>query len=149
MLTEVVTYDDLYLPESIRPNFLASPVGIADAYDWEALRGGVLEPFRQGEPCEYPVLDWETQDRKVMVVSPHSRILIVEGVSCTRPELRNLYDFRVWVTAPYEVRIARGVARDGEGMRSYWTDVWMPAEEIYLRSCHPDQSVDLIMDGTV
>lgn len=148
LLAEVATYDDLYLPESIRPNFLASSVGIADAYDWEALRDGVLEPFRKGDPCRYPVLDWETQEREMMGVSPHTRILIVEGVSCTRPELRDFYDFRVWVTAPNEVRLARGIARDGEDMRGYWRDVWMPAEQIYFRSCHPDQKVDLIVDGT-
>lgn len=31
--TEVVTYDDLYLPEKLRPEFLISRLGVADAYD--------------------------------------------------------------------------------------------------------------------
>lgn len=148
LLTEVVTYDDLYLPEEIRPEFLASPCGIADAYDWKALLTGVLEPFRRGGPCEYPVLDWETQERSSITVSPHTRILIVEGVSCLRPELRDHYDYRVWVHAPYEVRLARGIKRDGEEMRSDWVDSWMPAEEIYRNACRPDIGVDLTVDGT-
>lgn len=146
--SEVVAYDDLYLPNAIQPDFASSTVGIADAYDWEALRDGLLRPFRQGLPGSYPVLDWISQERSVRILSPATRVLLVEGVSCTRPELRNLYDFRIWVTAPYETRLARGVERDGEAMRSHWADVWMPAEQAYQRACQPDHSSDLNVDGT-
>ena len=147
-LTEVVSYDDLYLPENLRPDFLASPLGIADAYDWQALQNGVLGPFRHGVTCEYPVLDWDTQERSTATVSANTRILIVEGVSCMRPELRELYDFRVWVHAPYEVRLARGITRDGEEMRGEWVERWMPAEEIYLNACNPESQVHLSVEGT-
>lgn len=147
LLTEIVSYDDLYLPEPMRPDFLASRLGIADAYDWLALLNGVLIPFRQRMPCEYPTLDWETQEREPTQISPHTRVLIVEGVSCLRPELRESYDYKIWVEAPRDVRLDRGIARDGEQMRSEWVDRWMPAEQIYFESSRPDLAVDLVACG--
>lgn len=148
LLTEVVNYDDLFLPEPMRPDFLASRLGIADAYDWSALLNCVLVPFQQRTPCEYPTLDWETQERESTRISPHTRILIVEGVSCLRPELRGFFDYKVWVEAPHNIRLDRGIARDGEQMRSEWVDHWMPAELVYYEACRPDLVVDLVANGT-
>ncbi len=146
--SEVIAYDDLYLPADRIPDVMNSPVGIADAYDWQALENGVLKPFRHSKPCEYPVLDWITQGRSTRFVSSKTRVLIVEGVSCTRPELRDSYDIRIWVTAPYEVRLQRGIERDGEAMRSQWVDFWMPAEEIYFAACQADIFTEFHVDGT-
>ena len=44
-------------------------------------------------------------------------IVVVEGVCALHRMLRDAYAVRVWVEAPYELRLARGVARDGEEAR--------------------------------
>ena len=64
------------------------------------------------------------------------------------PELRNFYDFKVWVETPYDIRLKRGVERDGEGMRSRWTDDWMPSEQRYIDTLKPQAAADLVLDGS-
>ena len=44
------------------------------------------------------------------------------------------YDVRVWVEAPYDVRLARGVERDGEDARGTWVERWMPMEDATSRA---------------
>lgn len=62
--------------------------------------------------------------------------------------LRDAYAVRVWVEAPYEVRLERGIARDGEAARATWVDVWMPAEDRYVATDDPVPSAHIIVDGT-
>ena len=56
-------------------------------------------------------------------------------------------DLRIWVDAPYETRLARGVARDGEESRRTWEEVWIPREERYVERDDPISAAHLIVDG--
>jgi cytidylate kinase len=60
---------------------------------------------------------------------------------------RDAYDLRVWIEAPYEIRLARGVARDGKEARRTWTDVWMPSEDAYVERDDPVSAADVVLDG--
>jgi hypothetical protein len=51
------------------------------------------------------------------------------------------------VEAPYEVRLARGVARDGEAARVTWVDIWMPSEDRYVERDDPVACAHLVLDG--
>ena len=63
--------------------------------------------------------------------------MVVEGVCALHRTLRDAYAVRVWVEAPYDVRLERGVARDGEAARTTWVDVWMPSEDRYVERDDP------------
>jgi uridine kinase len=43
--------------------------------------------------------------------------VVLEGVSVTRAAAAGRYAYRVWVDAPRDLRLERGVARDGEDQR--------------------------------
>ena len=73
--------------------------------------------------------------------------MIVEGVCALHRMFRDAYDVRVWVDAPYETRLARGVARDGEAARSTWVERWMPMEDRYVERDDPVACADLVVDG--
>ena len=53
----------------------------------------------------------------------------------------------MWVECPYELRLARGVARDGEAMRVMWGETWMLAEERFVRAELPHERVDFVVAG--
>ncbi len=55
---------------------------------------------------------------------------------------------RVWVDAPRQVRLERGVARDGEQSRSTWETVWMPNELAYVERDDPLACAHMVVDGT-
>jgi uridine kinase len=72
---------------------------------------------------------------------------IVEGIFILRPELVSYYALRFWVECPKEIRLHRGIERDGEQARSQWEDDWMKEEEKYIDACHPQLLADKIMYG--
>ena len=80
------------------------------------------------------------------VVEPEG-IVVVEGVCALHRTLRDAYAVRMWVEAPYDVRLARGVARDGEAARATWVDVWMPSEDRYVERDDPVCCAHLVVDG--
>ncbi|WP_238154532.1 uridine kinase [Ornithinimicrobium sufpigmenti] len=89
----------------------------ADSYDYEALRSKVLRPFRAGREIVPAVHDVDTDQRLQPdpVELPEDALLLVEGIFLRRPELRGEWDATCLVTAPLEVTVARGNARQGQG----------------------------------
>jgi len=117
-------------------------------WEWERLRVQVLEPLENDLPGRYQRYDWDTNKLAEWHDIPVGGTLIVEGVSSLRDELGKYWDFAIWLDCSHEIRLARGVARDGESMRCQWTDIWMPEEDEYFRAQRPDRRADLIIDGT-
>jgi uridine kinase len=122
--------------------------GIAyDDWDWDRLREQVLEPMQAGRRTRYQVFDWNRDVLGDWQELQPVGIVIVEGVSILRHELGDPWDVRVWVEAPFELRLERGVARDGEPMRSTWLDEWMPQEDEYVARQNPLERADFLVRG--
>ena len=117
-------------------------------WEWSRMQQQVLEPLLRDAPARYQRYDWDGDRLAEWHEVPVGGTLIVEGVSSLREELGRYWDFAIWVDAPYETRLQRGVARDGEAMRSQWTDVWMPEEQEYFEDQRPDLKANLVVDGT-
>jgi uridine kinase len=108
----------------------------------------VVTPLRRGENARFASYDWAAgANRGERTVEPVG-IVVVEGVCALHRSLRDAYAVRVWVEAPYDIRLARGVARDGEAARSTWVDVWMPSEDRYVERDDPISSAHLVLDGS-
>ena len=118
-----------------------------EAFDLSRLRAEVFEPLLAGRDARYAAWDWAARrPGGTRVVGPHG-LVVVEGVCALHRMFRDDYDVRVWVEAPYETRLARGVARDGEAARATWVETWMPSEDRYVESDDPIACADLVVDG--
>lgn len=108
----------------------------------------VLDGLLAGRSATYEEWDW-TGGRLAghRTVEP-TGLVIIEGVCALHQMFRDDMSVRIWVEAPYDVRLARGIARDGEHMRSTWTDVWMPSEDAYVARDNPHACAQLTVDGT-
>jgi len=123
----VIKFDDFYLPESnasiIRSNF-----------DWHRLLEQVLTPLKNNLPCNYQIFNWEKYDlgewRKVKA----TKFVIIEGVTSARLELRPFLDFIIFIETSSEVRLRRGIERDGIEAIELWINDWIPREIGYLES---------------
>lgn len=73
----------------------------------------VLEPLARGEVGGFRMWDWVADRRSHLIPVPPRAYLIIEGVGVALPRARVLATLTVWVEAPWEVRLARGQARDG------------------------------------
>ena len=117
-------------------------------FDLPRLRTQVLDCLLRGETAVYDEWDWHAKrliERRS--VAP-AGIIVIEGVCALHQMFRDDLDVRIWVDATRDLRLARGVARDGEAMRSTWTDVWMPSEEAYVARDNPVAAAQFIFDGT-
>ncbi len=119
-----------------------------EGFDLPRLRAEVVEPLRAGAPAEFSSYDWVAREaRGLRLVQPEG-VIVIEGVCALHSTLRDAYAVRIWVEAPPELRLARGVARDGEESRQTWVDVWMPSEERYVESDDPVACAQLVVDGS-
>jgi uridine kinase len=143
----VVEVDDFFLPSSGRPcgGPLEKPIG--GDFDWRRLRDQVLEPLRRGQNARYDRYDWVTDELREVGEVPPGRVVIVDGIYSSRRELAALYDMRIWVECPRELRLSRGLERDGETARSRWEEDWMPSEDRYVQEHRPQELADVIVKG--
>jgi uridine kinase len=119
-----------------------------DGFDIERLRREVVEPLSRGKAATFGSYDWVAgETRGSRTVEPRG-VIVVEGVCALHRTLREAYAVRAWVDAPYDVRLARGVARDGEEARSTWVDVWMPSEDRYVATDDPVSAAQVVIDGS-
>jgi uridine kinase len=141
----VVEMDDFYRPVAERVQI---PKVHGANLDRERLLTGVLEPLKSGRAGCYQRYDWDEDRLAEWHDVPVDAVVLVEGVYSTSEPLRGAFDYAIWVDSPYDVRLRRGIDRDGEEMRSAWVEEWMPAEDRYLDAERPDARADLVLDGT-
>jgi uridine kinase len=116
-------------------------------FELSRLRAEVLEPLLAGRAARYAAWDWAARrPGGERTVEPRG-IVVVEGVCALHRMFRDAYDVRVWVEAPYETRLARGVARDGEAARATWVERWMPSEDRYVERDDPVACAHVVIDG--
>jgi uridine kinase len=117
-------------------------------WDWPHFGEQVTAPLLAGRPARYQRWEWNKDEPAEWHDVPVGRVVVVEGVSCTRRELTVPWALQIWVDAPRVVRLERARQRDGEAMMTHWTEVWMPAEDAYVERERPQERVDLLVDGT-
>lgn len=125
-----------------------------DVYEgWEGLEGGfplldrdVLTPVSQGRTGSYRRYDWERGERAERVDVPVPEVLVVEGCGSAPRALDGRATLTVFVEAPPDLRLARGLARDGDEQRPRWVR-WMAEEaEHFVREATRDRA-DVVVDG--
>ena len=116
-------------------------------FDLDRLRGEVFDALVAGREARFASWDWSARrPAGLRTVGPEG-IVVVEGVCALHRMFRDAYDLRIWVEAPREVRLARGLARDGEDARATWEEVWMPGEDRYVERDDPVSAAHLVVDG--
>ena len=133
--TIVIEMDDFYVPELVRA-------------DWDRLYEQVIEALKNGSPASYQRFDWDTKKLAEWHTIEPKGVIVIEGVYVLHEKIRNAYDYKIWVEAPHELRLQRGLERDGEEARGRWVDEWMPKEEEYKESQRPHEFADIIVDGS-
>jgi len=143
----IVHMDDFYLPSNQIINTHPTKKSIGADFDWERLLNDVLEPISQEVEGRYQRYDWEKDALAEWNAVPIGGIVIIEGVYSTRRELKDKYDFTIWVDCPREIRLSRGIERDGDESRDIWENNWMISEDIYVAQHEPDKKADFIIQG--
>jgi uridine kinase len=112
---------------------------------WPAVVELALEPLAAGRPATYTPTSWRGEERAPVVVEP-APFVVLEGVTASREAFRPYLAYSIWVEAPRELRLARGLERDGDEARVQW-ERWMAAEDAYVERERPAEHVDRLVRG--
>jgi uridine kinase len=117
---------------------------------WRGLPGlaatvaALLEPLARGEAGSWRRWDWLAGDwAETHAVAPGG-LLVVEGVGSWSPAIAQLVGVLVWVEADSDLRLSRGMARDGEAMRAHWLQ-WRVDENALFASHGTREHADLVV----
>ena len=134
----------------------ASLIHLDDFADWtddsnwqlSTFTERALKPLLAGITSKHRRYDWPTETLGDWFEIPAAGVAIIEGVTAMRMDLREYWKISIWVDCPRELRLERGVARDGEAIRAKWVDEWMPGEDQYFRREKPWESTAFLFDGS-
>lgn len=112
---------------------------------WPELIERVLAPLAAGQPACYTPTSWGGPEREAVVVEPTNFVLL-EGVTASREAFRPYLTYSIWVETPHDVRLRRGLRRDGEDARADW-ERWMAGEDAYVERERPAGHADVILPG--
>ncbi|WNB84806.1 AAA family ATPase [Cellulomonas sp. ATA003] len=114
---------------------------------WDRLDANVLRPLGEGRPGRYRRYDWLAGAFGEACDVPVTDVLVVEGCGSARRAADDVAAVRVWVEAPDDLRLARGLERDGEELRPQWL-AWMDAEARHYAVERTRERADVVVDGT-
>lgn len=133
----VVHLDDLCLPRAMRVD--------GEVVDWPTVDRFVCA-LADGRPARYRRIDWDRDELAEEHVVPAGGTVVLEGVAPYHDRVADRWDLKIWLERDETEAYRRGLARDGEHLRSFWEDEWLPAERRYVAEQRPMERADLVID---
>jgi uridine kinase len=110
----------------------------------DAQLDGLLRPIAEGRHGHYRRYDWHLGEYAESVTVPPVPLLILEGVGSGSLVVADLVTVLVWVEAAPDVRMRRGLDRDGEAFAPYW-EAWAVAEQEHFARHGTRERADLVV----
>jgi hypothetical protein len=106
----------------------------------------LLPPLAGGRSGSYRRWDWPGNTWAETVLVPPAPLLVLEGVGSGAAAYADLVTVLAWVEVPYELRMARGLARGGVGVAENWVQ-WAIDEQELLDREGTRERADVVLDG--
>jgi uridine kinase len=113
---------------------------------WPRMLAQVVEPLLRGEPATFRPYDWVRRCEGDAVTVAPADVVVIEGVGATRRAWRDRLALRIWVETDSDLRLRRGLDRDGEELAEFWRQ-WRRAEDSYVAAEDPIGAADLVVSG--
>ena len=140
-----------------------SPEGYyLDSFDNDAILQKVLIPLGPGGNRKYHlrVFDFKLDApiHEPGREAPVDAILLFDGVFLLRPELREYWDFSIFMDADFDISVPRAVARDvarsdekldWKTTLAKYNQRYVPGQQIYLAESNPKSLADVVVENTI
>ncbi|MEO5653389.1 MAG: 4-amino-4-deoxy-L-arabinose transferase [Marmoricola sp.] len=107
----------------------------------------LLTPLSEGRAGRYRRYDWDEKRFAEEVVVEPAAMTILEGVASGAARFADLITVLVWIEAPHDVRLRRGLERDGDAFAPHW-ERWAADEVALFARERTRQRADVVVDGT-
>jgi uridine kinase len=131
-----------------------SPQGFFfDSYDYAGLKAALLDPLSGGDTKPYRLGIFDLSEDKTISLPEHKAlprsILIFDGIFLHRPELRDYWDFSVFLHVDFDISVPRGNQRSGGSPdpNAPENNRYVEGQKLYLRACDPQQRATLTIDN--
>ena len=136
----------------------APVVHMDDLYEgWTQQLGGplsqrvdewLLKAWERGSEGRYRRYDW-AQERfeESWVPVPAAPVVILEGCGSAARGIRDRASLVIWVEAPADLRLRRGLQRDGLALEGQWR-AWQARESAHFAADGTRSAADVHVDGT-
>ncbi len=108
---------------------------------------GLLSPLGEGRPGSYRRYDWVAGEFAETVTVEPVPLLVLEGVGSGASRFDPLRTVLAWVEAPYDLRLRRGLERDGDAFAPHW-EQWAADEDSLFAREQTRARADVVVDGT-
>ncbi len=108
---------------------------------------GLVAELAEGRPGSYKHFDWEHLRYDHTVDVAPAPWLVVEGVGSGAAAIAPYVTVLVWVEVDDDVRLARGLERDGAAMQEHWRTFMADETALFARERTRDRA-DVLVDGT-
>jgi uridine kinase len=105
---------------------------------------GILAPLAAGRPGRYRRYDWHADAFAEEHQVDPAPLVVLEGVGSGSLAWSSWITVLVWVEADPQLRLARGLERDGEAVREQWL-AWMRAEQELFARDRIRERADLVI----
>lgn len=143
----VVHMDDFFLPSEMRTAERLDEPGGNVHYERfaEEVACRLAKPAGERVPFEYGVFDCSAMKITGRRPVDGRQPVIVEGAYCLRPELRNIYDMKIFMSVGDKTQMDRIIARSGPDKAEAFKTRWIPMETRYFEALHVCDAADLIL----
>lgn len=139
----VIHLDDFFLQPYQRTQERREKPG--ENVDYERFQEEVMRPLQRGEDFSYRKYDCTTQSFQQPIFVKSTKVTIIEGSYSMREDLRELYDYKIFVTVNPSKQLQRIQQRNLAKLDEF-KEKWIPLEEAYFSAfaiaSHCDEIID-------
>jgi len=154
----LVSIDDFHNVKEVRHSQgKDSPRGFfEDSFDYESLKELVLNPIRNSNGDSVSIVPISHDLNSDLLVTAEkvrlepSSVVIVEGIFLHRDEIRDYFDFTVFLEVPIAESVRRLSIRDGSNPDPSHPSLnrYVEGQRIYFERCSPRSRASLVIDNS-
>lgn len=107
----------------------------------------LLQPLSTTGSATYGRYDWVVGEFTSSTTVADADVVVLEGCGSAQLAFAAYASVCVWVEAEPELRLRRGIARDGEALRDHWLR-WMTTEAEHFAADGTRSRADAVVDAT-
>ncbi|SHF17712.1 uridine kinase [Tissierella praeacuta DSM 18095] len=115
----------------------------------------ILLPVREGIEIDKQVELYEKENDLYILEQikiPQGSILLIEGIFLQRKEIKEYFDYMVYVELPKDIRLSRVINRDtyigdDKDIKLKYERRYFPAEDKYIKDYCPAENADFVLEN--
>lgn len=143
--SQIIHMDDFFLPPEMRTQERLLQAG--GNIHYERFNSEVITGLKSGGCFEYRVFSCKTASIIGKKTVTREKPIIIEGAYAMHPQIKDIYDLRVFVTVSPETQLKRIAARNGRDALESFISKWIPFENKYFSEYRIAEKCDIIISN--